>query len=74
MFIKLSRKNLKCRVEASLVGFLSISKKPGEYSGPFGILMFFMMMVCGIGGGDDDGYALELYLHNSSSLLISTPS
>ena len=41
----------KCRVEAHLVGFLNIGKKPGEHSGPFAIWMF----LDGDGGGGDDG-------------------
>lgn len=63
----------KCRVEANLVGFLSISKKPGEYSRSLwnldvlyddGVVLVVVMMMVNI---------LELYLHNSSCLLISTP-
>ena len=42
-------------MEANLVGFLNISKKPGEHSGPFAILMLFGDDGVGVGGGDDDG-------------------
>lgn len=53
----------QCRVEANLIGFLNISKEPGEHSGPFGILMFFVMMVV------VNILELTMYLHDSSSLI-----